>query len=284
MQKRLPSCESIWHYWQRMELPFTIYLPGFALRRWHIREGVKTEPIITQGNQTNWHADQWPPWLMPLLSRWTAPQRDPRSAATETGRGAQQRRESRSPPGQHGDVPRQVQTGEDGTSRSGPHQEQWRCFWGFTTCYTPSVWCYSALYSGTCGSLVESHGRWDEYPNHFLKDPLKAFREMQLTVIPPQAAAASCLSLWAAGRFVETWHWTQPGDVWMADDNAGHLLKCSQEVTWKCSHASRVAMWAKCWRHDTQKKPLEIKQSSHFQSFMSSCKNCNFSILNKTHI
>lgn len=26
-----PTYESIWHYWQRMELPFTIYLPSFAL-------------------------------------------------------------------------------------------------------------------------------------------------------------------------------------------------------------------------------------------------------------
>lgn len=73
--------ECIWHYWQRMELPFTIHLTRSALPRSHIREGVKTEPIITQGNQANWHTDQWPPWLMGLLSRWTAPQRDPRSAA-----------------------------------------------------------------------------------------------------------------------------------------------------------------------------------------------------------
>lgn len=46
---------------------------GLLSSRLHISEGVKTEPIITQGNQAIWHADQWLPWLMGLLSRWTAP-------------------------------------------------------------------------------------------------------------------------------------------------------------------------------------------------------------------
>lgn len=41
----------------------------------HIREGVKTELIITQGNQAIWRADQWLPWLMALLSRWMVPSR-----------------------------------------------------------------------------------------------------------------------------------------------------------------------------------------------------------------
>lgn len=31
----------------------------FPSSRLHIREGVKTEPIITQGNQAIWHTDQW---------------------------------------------------------------------------------------------------------------------------------------------------------------------------------------------------------------------------------
>lgn len=35
--------------------PFALFLSS----RLHIREGVKTEPIITQGNQAIWHADQW---------------------------------------------------------------------------------------------------------------------------------------------------------------------------------------------------------------------------------
>lgn len=49
--------------------PFGLFLSA----RLHFKEGVKTEPIITKGNQAIWHTDQWPPWLMGLLSRWTAP-------------------------------------------------------------------------------------------------------------------------------------------------------------------------------------------------------------------
>lgn len=43
--------------------------------RLRVREGVKCEPIITWGNQAIRQRDQWPPWLMDLLSRWTGPQR-----------------------------------------------------------------------------------------------------------------------------------------------------------------------------------------------------------------
>lgn len=90
-----------------------------------------------------------------------------------------------------------------------------------------------------------------ECPNHFQKDPLKAFREMQLTVIPPRLLQQAVS------------HSGQEGDMWKLDiehslkmfgwqdDNTGHLLNCSQEVTWKCSQARRVAAWAKCYTSHT---------------------------------
>lgn len=176
--------------------PFALFLSS----RLHIRGGVKTEPIITQGNQAIWHTDQWPPWLMGLLSRWTAPQRDACSGAPllqGRGGGCWWWRSS----GGHSD---------DAMHQTNPKeiiQQNLSTVWGVCKlrrtdtlipfdeclhCVCGTIQSY-AVTCNDCGSLKETPGRSDKCPHCFLKDPLEAFRDRQLTLIP--SSSSSKLSL-----------------------------------------------------------------------------------------
>lgn len=124
-----------------------------------------------------------------------------RTTARETERGMQQCSLSRSPRGHSDDAMHQTNPKGDHTARS---DHSLRGMQNKKDKHTSSLLQIVILHvcrtiqgctvtCDDCGSLKETHGRSGTRPHHCLKDPLEAFRDRQLIVIP--SSSSSKLSL-----------------------------------------------------------------------------------------